>query len=869
MRLQRILASAAALFAVAAGQTPGEGSPTNDTVPIKTVIDVLSQSAQFSELLRHLQRTGLVPAINRLKNITLLAPVNGAFAGVSDDDVSREVLMYHLLNGTVATPEVDGELVFNSLLPSSADYNDGRDEYDISGEGMPVRLNRQADEDNGGTHVLINGQSAIVEADLWAEPRAWGIVQAVDAVLEIPRPLCEAVARLKDAHKFTRLLWLEYNCSSPDMLTAFVPLDDAFDAVFNDVEWNYLASAFGAEDARRLIQRHLVQAVIYPQTLVGAPQLFEACDGSSLAIDANMVVNGTHAPLSDGVVSANGVVRTYSELLGPHLVSFDAEKYLLSLGADQFVREALFSGLRDLLVDPNVTGQTILVPSSLVVAEASRLARRGMDNGPRPHGDPTPRLLYYFLDGQHDFFGAETAPGRYLATSKFAPRKLAGHPQRVNVVKARNDTVYVNWQLVEPRAYTIGNTTIYLVDGELHMPPALAVALGPFFQSSYSATFLDDLGLMQPRNGPWTYLLPTRTAWEHQALVRTYFARNTTALRQFFESHIFEGSFYSDSEPATLRMLDGTPADLEVRGKHLYINGTTAYRLDAGDILFDSGVAHSVRNLLIPPHISIAAGDLIAAASRSRFVDLLNEFNLTSALSLDSPTTILVPHVDMLERDGWLDPKRRDDLEQLLKMHLIPGNPLADLWDGKDVGTLENGVALTARSISDDAHFIQVANGEAKEAFVISSGDATPGSSGNYTTVLVLDRYISPEWIHKPFITPPFHLKTRTAILIGCVLGVLVASTLIVGIFWIGLIRKTQNKDGDERRPLLAEDGAHEDGDSDDDNEHNGDDRDRFNSVASGFSENSQSAPIRTAGVHEQRTFGRVLGGLPGDGGDV
>lgn len=115
---------------------PQLASPPDVPPPIEpstsTIIDVLSSSEDFSTLLRLLQRTKLVPAINSLGNGTLFAPTNDAFArarqeggslaawaledGDEQDDASlvmqdnilhrtRGLLLYHLLNYSLPLPD--------------------------------------------------------------------------------------------------------------------------------------------------------------------------------------------------------------------------------------------------------------------------------------------------------------------------------------------------------------------------------------------------------------------------------------------------------------------------------------------------------------------------------------------------------------------------------------------------------------------------------------------------------------------------------------------------------------------------------------------------------------------------------------------
>ena len=144
---------------------PGRGKPVSSTfTPINptspaelTVIDVLSSDEQYSDLLRIIQRLKLVPAINKLSDITLYAPTNDAIReaqhAMTDNinDEARETIFYHMLNYTI-TSQSD-QILHQTLLhpdsehvkpkkPHSPWFPEPGDGKPLSGAGQQVRIGR-------------------------------------------------------------------------------------------------------------------------------------------------------------------------------------------------------------------------------------------------------------------------------------------------------------------------------------------------------------------------------------------------------------------------------------------------------------------------------------------------------------------------------------------------------------------------------------------------------------------------------------------------------------------------------------------------------------------------------------------------------
>jgi uncharacterized surface protein with fasciclin (FAS1) repeats len=119
-----------------------------------TIIDLLSTNEEFGPLLKVLQRTDLIPLLNTAQNITLVAPVAKAFV---DADVSQELMLYHILNASVLSEQVKGEVVFESFLKM--------DSKDNASVGVGVKVERQGDSGRGQGVLKIGGVARVVKSD--------------------------------------------------------------------------------------------------------------------------------------------------------------------------------------------------------------------------------------------------------------------------------------------------------------------------------------------------------------------------------------------------------------------------------------------------------------------------------------------------------------------------------------------------------------------------------------------------------------------------------------------------------------------------------------------------------------------------------
>lgn len=138
-----------------------EPSPTSEfPAPTpSTIVDILSSQVEYSYFLRHLQRNGMIPILNSLSNVTLLAPVNLAFTSGSDKDVDKELphdnnmLLRYVINqrfrvGYLGTDKI----IYNTL-------------YDVEGSPYPVVISPDIEH----AEYIVDDIAAIVEVDIYAK----------------------------------------------------------------------------------------------------------------------------------------------------------------------------------------------------------------------------------------------------------------------------------------------------------------------------------------------------------------------------------------------------------------------------------------------------------------------------------------------------------------------------------------------------------------------------------------------------------------------------------------------------------------------------------------------------------------------------
>ncbi|KAG5360571.1 FAS1 domain-containing protein [Yarrowia sp. B02] len=871
MSLLHIFLLLTTLVATATAQIPPES---------RTIIDVLSETGQFSVLLRHLQHFELVPFLNTERNITLVAPDNGAFA-TFDGHVTRDLLLYHVLEG-VSTYEngSDGSRVFLSAL-----------------DHVPVTV----DVNHKSRDMHVNGVK-VVETDL-AAGRQRGFVQVLESVLTLPSGWTSEISEISGVGHFAQLA-KKSGLGGLSHVTVFAPTNDVM-RVFSPLMDAYLLCHEGKEDLDRVVGHFVVDELVYEAGLgvsglglsgLGEPGLglsglgesetrdFVTRDGTTLSISPNLTINGTWAPVASNIPCQNGLIHVYDSLLesrDQELLRFSPRMALQGLGLDRFVALLRLAGLGELIEGLGVK-QTIFAPVEKPSAMVrSRDPKHELDAS--LSSDEQQVLIEaleqeYFSesrDESHDLHSASSGlyseGGAYhftqtelilsrdlfkhknhvLVDTKMKSKKIGYRTQRLKLSYDEvadafvvNDRKIVSSAKYDKSLFVVGNSSIYLIDEEMEPPSGLASSVAPIFHTSRSLFYLNELGRLKlPLNyAGWTVILPTTTAWDSLGLVTEYLTSNKTALTLLFDSLIFHQPFYSDSRGSKLETFDkernvtlewivGKESDFgddfgdsepisddsensrefdsrsgrffkssNSRGKshekeldfisvdgNLYKVNTLEY-----DILFNSGVVHTVENVFIPSDLDITCQNLIEVTNPD-FVELLQVSNLSYTLDPELGYSFLVPSEASMAAENISI--HSPDLASYMELHVIQNNTLGD---GGSAATLKSGVSLVAKKFSE-LLMVSIYQGIDREARILNRGIAS-----NNATVFSIDRPLSPAWIipENPWFPSHDHLKTPVAIFIGIIIGLVAFFAILSCLLWV-FLGKSKEPD-EERAPVVA-----------------------------------------------------------------
>lgn len=786
-------------------------------LPVKTIIDVLSSRSEFSVLVNLLQRHGLVPLINQSYNSTLLAPINSAFAIFDPEDITKDQLLYHFLNATVVFESTTDHS--NLLVPSYLKAH---------GDNVEVHL-------KDGT--INKSPARVVEENLYASSER-GVVHAISDVVEVPQDLCKVLFYHDKISLFTQMASIEGACENIETnITMFAPENSALQ-VWKNIELKYLTSKHAQADRERILKRHTARGVLKPQNL---PHNITMLDGTEFIVESSNLKLasdwGSFGGASESwVTTKSGVLNIYPEILSDgSLVEFTPEKYVLALDGYNFAREVVLYGYEWLLDGTYGEPLTILVPQTHAEyqdpdAKASLESRGNY----RFRADS---VLYQFV---RETLRPAAEEFEMLVDSAMT-LKGSRLPQRMHVTSHSSGTLFINWQPIVSEPFELGNATIYVVPGEIPAPPTFSMAIGPLFMSSHSLNFLDELGLVNlPLSNSWTLLLPSREAWEQQKLLMAYMDSNNVALREFFNGLIFSTPIYSDSKKVATRQLSGDLAEVEIvkssTSSDYSVNVTgTVMTASSVDILFDNGVAHIIDEVVLPPTIEITPKELITAGGRDAFIDLLEERGFGYALDPKENYTIVVPNLESMRKANYTS--ENPQLDTLLKLHLIPGNHSQDMFEGKPLLTAAN-EEVSMHWVSSNILAIRLVSGFGQSVYVTQWAE-TRGLKSLGSSVFYIDSFISPDWVHSPFLKPPFRMKTHTLLLLGIIVGLVLMCLFLLAMVYIF----TGEKDFDQEAstPLLQEPSL------DDDDEYQERDSER------------PTQPIRTANVSDDRQFGAHL----------
>ena len=146
------------------------------------IVDVLSSKPEYSHFVRILQFSGMIPYLNGLANVTLLAPTNEAYSETESKDKLTK-LDNHRLSRYIIDQPVYVERIANSAAIYNTIYTKGYPKYRVLISRHPSSGEYQVDND-----------AHIVDLDAKAEHQN-SVVQGINKVLPYKLSFCELLSK--------------------------------------------------------------------------------------------------------------------------------------------------------------------------------------------------------------------------------------------------------------------------------------------------------------------------------------------------------------------------------------------------------------------------------------------------------------------------------------------------------------------------------------------------------------------------------------------------------------------------------------------------------------------------------------------------
>lgn len=286
----------------------GDDDSTTDPTP-QNIAEIAAGDEQFSTLVSALDRVGLVSVLEGTGPFTVFAPTNTAFAnsGINLDDLTddqlTEVLLYHVLGGSLASAAIQEGQTYATTAAETAP----------NGGQLSVLVEK------AGTTVTVNGTASVSTADVEATN---GIIHIVNEVLLPPSVVDIAV----DNSDFSELV-TALGAASGDLVnvlsgdgpfTVFAPTNKAFTDIAD------VTATLDADQLSKVLTYHVVAGNITSGQLSDG-MMVETVNGESFTVG----INGSSVTLTDAggnvsnvvftdVQGTNGVVHVLDKVIIPN-----------------------------------------------------------------------------------------------------------------------------------------------------------------------------------------------------------------------------------------------------------------------------------------------------------------------------------------------------------------------------------------------------------------------------------------------------------------------------------------------------------------------------------------------------------------------
>ncbi|KAI7852291.1 FAS1 domain-containing protein [Circinella umbellata] len=636
----------------------------------KTIIDVLSEDSRFEKLIEHLQRTRLIPYINRLEAGTLFAPDNNAFENFKGE-ITEHMLLYHLLPAGML-----GEDFFDGQLLESLYIRPGFLGSDDAGQRIKIRKEGKAGKGRG--KAFIN-DAEIIDKDLAVNNRTY--IQAINQVLTPPTTLGESIKNNEELYGFLQKVGLSDKLNQPRPFTVFMSRQSILNPL-NPIEKDYMVSQYGTEDLDRLLNYMIVDDVVYSNEFPSGKTVYKTLSGESLVVSVNKdnVITVNDIPVTEtDVLAANGVFHVLDDMPIPNNINFNTRKYLYGLNSTKLVALMDECGLEHYLETDNsddAQKYTILAPANDDIKEDSI-----------PDSIKKNWLTYHIMGGS---YSPDLLTDGALIKSEFVSSRLGDVSQRIPVfvereapVKAAGKSIRFGHSRVLADPAIVQNNYIYKVSEPLVLPGdilsklVIDLNLSTFIATIYVSEVADEI----KGSDGITMFVPTNEAFHDLGLVAQYLMHPSgkSHLQSVLRYHVAQGLLYKEDmiqNPQEMTTLANATIRIESNNDQLVVGppgaGSKQAIIGETDILVGNGVVHKIDGVQIPDYVEITTRDILIGIEANSMLEVLERASLMDALNSTNyivlaPTDRAFAHMDLDEL--LQDPY---ELERLVKLHLVP-----------------------------------------------------------------------------------------------------------------------------------------------------------------------------------------------------
>ncbi|PWN07483.1 fasciclin domain-containing protein [Rhodohalobacter mucosus] len=538
-----------------------------------SLVEIAEDAGNFTTLLDLVEQGGLKTTLQFLGPYTAFAPTDDAFdalfAEIDPASLTEEqigfILTYHVITGSpILSTDLEAEQTVSSA------------------NGDPLYIT------SGQEGVVVNGSANVGPADLEASN---GVVHVVDQVL-LPNAFLNAVQVAQKNYNFTTLVDLIVQANLVDAvasseITVFAPTNDAFDALFAEVD----PASLTPEQVENILLYHTIIGSTILSTDLAAEQTVESGSTEPLYITADsegVVVNGNSTVVTADVEATNGVIHAVDTVLLPNAFLNTAEVAQKNYN---------FTTLVDLLVQANLVDAvanneiTVFAPTN----EAFDALFAEVDPNSLTPEQVENILLYHTIIGS-----------TILSTDLAAEQTVESGSAESLYITSGEAGVSVNASSTVTAAdVESANGVIHVIDSVL-LPNAFLDVTG-IVSKNYDLTTLvgllsdNDLVTTLQGDGPFTVFAPTNAAFE--AIEATLATLTTPQVVETLLYHVYDALVLStDLQPTqTITMLNDQDVTITVSGGTVTIDaaGSSAV-VTVADLEGTNGVVHIIDEVLIP-----------------------------------------------------------------------------------------------------------------------------------------------------------------------------------------------------------------------------------------------------------------------------